>query len=91
MSNINAKYKRQFYFSHDSISFESCWDPDINVASLSLGGDRSKQICCSMLCRVSWLLPSDLTGKLTQACQNMKPLIPQSSSTELFRRPGTCL
>ena len=44
MSNINVKYKRQFYFSHDSISFESCWDPDINVGSLCLGGDRSKQI-----------------------------------------------
>ena len=25
MSNLNVNNKRHFYFSHDSISFESCW------------------------------------------------------------------
>ena len=40
---IYFKYTR--LFSHDSIAFESSWAPDINVGSLCLGGDRSKQVC----------------------------------------------
>ena len=31
ISTINVKHARQCYVSHDSISFESCWAPDINV------------------------------------------------------------
>ena len=31
MPNASVKNKCQFYFSHDSISFESCWAPNINV------------------------------------------------------------